>query len=635
MGLAFVARIPGLEFITRFELTPELLFYVFLPALIFEAAYNVHIQKFYRSFFSISLLSTVGLMISSAIIGFGSHFVLGLLGIDVPVLLLLLFGSIISATDPVAVLALFKSLGAPKKLSLIFEGESLFNDATAVALFLALLAMIQSPAGVTQHGIVSGILLFVSMIVLGIIAGFLIGKFFSWLIRLSKDNEMAVLSFMLVLAHLTFLLAELVNEITMHHYGWMIGISPIIATTIASMELGNDGALSLTPKVKHFIHNFWEQTTFFANSVVFLLVGILIVQQNIFSGEMVLPTLIGILFVFLSRVLAVYPLLSIIGKLGLEERLPRSWRVLMSWASIRGALSIIVVLTLPADLSFPGWEFATSPRDFVVGITLGAVVASLVGKTLTVPWLLRKMKILELDSVEQVMLSETRRFANILKIKKLDTSHEKGYVGDYAYQVLSEQLQKSLQECPLGDSHVFQNVIEHYALGIEKYHLNQLYSRKELTTDLYLRLNTKIDGQDEEINGQECGQNTVDRFIQRRVSHAELRKDKVLKTLSIQDRFLYYRALAIMARKVIKDLTKKDFPKQYTEQLSLITGQYAVYRENNQKKMDALEEAYPDKIHPLLEEMGKHMLADYEHGILDELVETNFTTERVRSHFVQ
>lgn len=630
--VALIARLPALSFITAFELTPELLFYVFLPALIFEAAYNVHIKKFYKSFFSISLLSTLGLMASTLIIGFGSFFVLTVIGIDVPLLVLLLFGSIISATDPVAVLSLFKSLGAPKRLSLIFEGESLFNDATAVALFLALLGILQNPLGITQSGIIDGILLFITMIIFGIIGGYLMGKIFSWLIGKSKSNEMAVLSFMLVMAHLTFLTTELLNEYW-NSIGFAIGISPIIATTIASMELGNNGGISISPKIKNFIHGFWDQTTFFANSIVFLLVGILVVQQNILSQEMIIPAFVGIGFVFISRMLSTYPLLSIIGKLGLEERMPRSWRILMSWASIRGALSIIVVLTIPTDLAISGWELGMSPRDFIVGLTLGAVIASLVGKTLTIPWLLKRLKILHLNKTELIILSETQRFIDVLKKKKLKNSYEKGYVTKYSHNVLLDEIIRSIQNCPLGDSHIFENVIAHYSLGIEKFHLDQLYRREELTTDIYRRIHTKIDGQEiaGDVDGT-SGDQFMEKFVERQIISNERWNDTTLKKISIADQYLYYRGLSIMARKVVKDIKSKNFPDYYREQVEVIIKKYSQYKYNNQNYMDSLENRYPDIIRPLLEKMTRNMLRDYEESILDELVETNFTTNRVRAH---
>lgn len=141
--IGLVSFAPGVSLLTHFKLTPDLLFFVFLPILIFESAYNINLRSFYVSFASVSILSTFGLLLSTLII---SLFITGfsfLFGFHIPILATLLFGAIISATDPVAVLSIFKEIGVPHRLSLIFEGESLFNDGTAVALFLIILGVIE------------------------------------------------------------------------------------------------------------------------------------------------------------------------------------------------------------------------------------------------------------------------------------------------------------------------------------------------------------------------------------------------------------------------------------------------------------------------------------------------------------
>jgi len=117
-----LSKIEIFSFITSFQLTPESLFFVFLPILIFESAYNINIRNIKENKFSISMLAIVGLLISTFFIGFVGHWCFQLLGFDIPLLVTLLFGAIISATDPVAVLSLFKDYGAPHRLTLIFEG---------------------------------------------------------------------------------------------------------------------------------------------------------------------------------------------------------------------------------------------------------------------------------------------------------------------------------------------------------------------------------------------------------------------------------------------------------------------------------------------------------------------------------
>ena len=126
--MAILTHIPELSFFGEFTLTPELLFFIFLPTLIFESAYNINIKQLSRDAVAISVLAIVSLLVSATLIGIGLNYAFAFLGFDIPLILCLVFGAIISATDPVAVLALFKEYGAPRRLSLIFEGESIFND---------------------------------------------------------------------------------------------------------------------------------------------------------------------------------------------------------------------------------------------------------------------------------------------------------------------------------------------------------------------------------------------------------------------------------------------------------------------------------------------------------------------------
>lgn len=211
-ALAFVAKIPTMEFLGAFELSPDLLFYIFLPTLLFEAGYNIKISRFAESWKSVSLLAIFGLLISTLVIGFSLTFILSLFSIEIPLIVSLLFGAIISATDPVAVISLFKEYSAPKRLTLIFEGESLFNDGTAVAMFVVLLGVIVENDGVLNSGsVISGTGVFVSMLVLGIVLGIFFGALFSKLLGYAK-NENLQITLSLLVAHFTFIVSEIINE---------------------------------------------------------------------------------------------------------------------------------------------------------------------------------------------------------------------------------------------------------------------------------------------------------------------------------------------------------------------------------------------------------------------------------------
>lgn len=177
---------------------------------------------------SISLLAIASLFISALCIGAGLYWVFDFFGMHIPFMVALLFGSLISATDPVSVLALFKELGAPKRLTLIFEGESLFNDGTALALFLVILSFFQmdsSQGNLFIHmmthfshvfhmdlRVLTGVFSFILMVFGGIFFGGLIGVIFSRSIQFFGRNKILELALTIVLAHLTFILADLVNH---------------------------------------------------------------------------------------------------------------------------------------------------------------------------------------------------------------------------------------------------------------------------------------------------------------------------------------------------------------------------------------------------------------------------------------
>ena len=146
MLIAYGAKYGIIPFIDDFELTPELLFYVFLPILLFESAYTVRYKELLRNIRSISALAIVSLIISAFCIAIGLQYIFGWLGFQVPFIVMLLFGTLISSTDTAAALSIFKELGVPRRLNLIFEGESLFNDGTAIALCLVVHGVIESHA---------------------------------------------------------------------------------------------------------------------------------------------------------------------------------------------------------------------------------------------------------------------------------------------------------------------------------------------------------------------------------------------------------------------------------------------------------------------------------------------------------
>ena len=210
-----------------FDLTSEIIFFVFLPVLIFEASLAIDVRKLLSDIRPILFLAVIGLFISTFLIG-GAVYAVSGMGFVV----CLLLGAILSATDPVAVVAIFKDLGAPKRLAILVEGESLFNDATAIVLFTILAAMI---AGTAEADLVGGGITFLKVFVGGIVVGFVMAHVFSWVISKVKGIALVEVSLTISLAYLAFLFAE--------HY---LHVSGVMAVVTAALVIGSHGRTSIS-----------------------------------------------------------------------------------------------------------------------------------------------------------------------------------------------------------------------------------------------------------------------------------------------------------------------------------------------------------------------------------------------------
>ena len=258
-------------FIDDFRLTPNVLFFVFLPVLLFEWAYNINYRNLLRNWKAISSLAVLGLFISSIVIAGSLYFILPLVWLHIPFLVCFLFWALISATDPVAVLATFKKVWAPRRLTMLFEWESLFNDGTSVALFVVILGVI------LEWWVVSGVTYlqwwweFISMLFGGIIFWIFTWVLFSKVIGYIKNNEEVEIVLTIVLAHFTFIMAEVITR-----YFPFLPISWVIATVVASIIIWNYGRYKITPKVEAHMQKFWEFFAFISNSLVFILMGLIL-----------------------------------------------------------------------------------------------------------------------------------------------------------------------------------------------------------------------------------------------------------------------------------------------------------------------------------------------------------------------
>ena len=354
--------------IDTLEFTPHLILVVFLPALLFEATLHLEVTTLRKTLLPIGLLALPGVVITALIVG---ALVAWGVGIDWPTAML--FGAIIAATDPIAVLAIFKRLGAPHELAVLIEGESLLNDGTALVLSRILLGVVLAGT----YSITSGVVQFAVVVGGGLLVGLLAGMLAS---RLTAriDDHLIEITLTTILAYGTFMAAE------------ALGVSGVIAVVTAGLVLSNVGARrSMSPTTRLALLTFWEYIAFLLNSAIFLLIGLQVDLLNLALN--LLPIGIAVAAVLLARAIVVYGLGLIV--LPLPPVLPLRWLHVLFWSGMRGALSLAVVLSLPLDLP---------ARALLLNLTYGVVLFSLLVQGLTMRPLLAWLGLTVDDQQRQI-----------------------------------------------------------------------------------------------------------------------------------------------------------------------------------------------------------------------------------------
>jgi len=377
-----------LPFIQYEHIDPNLILYVFIPALLFEGAWKAEIDRLEADWLPIVLLAIPGMVLSLLVVAVVLHF-----GIDLTWLLALLVGAIIAPTDPVAVIALFQQLGVPDRLRTLIEGESIFNDGTAGAAYELILAVLLPTLGLAEA---SGNSSFLNTPALGIagevlwliFGGFLLGIGVGWLVShlLHRiDDRLVVITVTVAVAYGMYLL------------GTALHTSGLLAVVGAGLVMGSYGRKNaMSPRTIEAADDVWEFIDYLANSLLFLLLGFELALTHIaqsFSG-----IFFGLLGAVIGRVLMIYafiPLQDVLARWWKHRtpewhsRFPRprpvpsAWRPVMVLSGLRGALSLALVLSLP---------IALEQRDLLLDIVYGVILVTLLGQGLTLRVLLPRWK---------------------------------------------------------------------------------------------------------------------------------------------------------------------------------------------------------------------------------------------------
>jgi CPA1 family monovalent cation:H+ antiporter len=639
-----LSHVEFFSFISSFKLTPELLFFVFLPILIFESAYNMNLRNVTENIYSIGLLAVIGLIISTVFIGVAGYYVFKWVGLEVPLLALLLFGAIISSTDPVAVLALFKEYGAPRRLTLIFEGESLFNDSTGFAAFLVVLDLLQHGYHGTES-IVAALVSFFTMLLGGIIFGLLMGFLFAKLIEAARGNEHLEITLTLLVAHFTFVLTEVISEhLVILEQG--IRLSSIIATLTSSMVIGNYGRYKMSPEVEEYMEKFWGYFAFIANSLVFILMGLLFVGLSIKLDVAIWYILLAIAVVAVGRALAVYLPLWLLNKTGKEERIPSSWMHLLAWGSLRGALAVIMVLLIPSDLTVPGWTFDFSLKQFVAALTIGSIYFTLLIKATTIGRVMSALKIDALTAEEEVGYHKSKAQMYEESLRKIDDLFNKRLLNRQQFDLFRQYYQKLYHDACLkcretiGDSgELIENMLRIYALGLEKGELKEIFQRGEINEKIYKKIFNMLSIQTERIERRQGQVDSANEHfpiddMERLVllfSRLAFWRDHSFKP---EELYHYYRTLNKLTRLVIDELTSLSRNSQDAifDDIKALEKILILYRElrlNTERRMASLLKKNSALLNRLNKDTAEVSLYALQSEVLNNLNKNEIITNKL------
>lgn len=391
----------------KIEFPPQIILAILVPPLVFEAAFHIRLDHLRRDFWLILLLAVPGVILTTLLVG---GMVAWGTGLALPIAMV--FGALVSATDPVAVVALFRRLGAPRRLQVLLEGESLLNDGTAIVVFNLSLAMALDG----NFNISQGLAKFVTVAGGGIVIGIALGTLVSLLIRGINDHLVET-TLTTVLAFGAYLLGE-----SLH-------VSGVLAVVAAGIVNGNVGPRGMSPTTRIVVFNFWEYAAFIANSLVFLLIGLTIHVDILIANWQAIGW--AILAVLLARVVAIY------GFSSFAREIPSRWKHVLYWGGLRGAIVLALALSLPAD-------GALAPeRARLQAMAFGVVLFTLLVQGISMDRLTKRLKLVQRSELQD---EYDRRHARYVAARTshdhLRRMHQRGLISEHTWQIILPALDR-------------------------------------------------------------------------------------------------------------------------------------------------------------------------------------------------
>ena len=364
------------------NMDPDLILFIFLPILIFDGAYELDLHVFRKSLLNSTLLAGPGMVIAMLLTGV---FIMGMASF-IPACegwnwnYAFMFGALISATDPVAVVALLKELGTSKRFSTLVDAESMLNDGTGIVLFMLFFGVYTNAGAVADP-----FLNFLIVVFGGMLLGWVTARFTIWLLGKVGGEEAVQNSVIIVSSYITFILAQSILD-----------VSGVIALVAFGLTITNAGRPKLKPEVNHFMDQFWELMAYIANTLIFIIVGVVIAMKIELSWTSLLLVILVYVGVNIVRMLVISILYPFMKKAGYG--LTRRESFILAWGGLRGALGLTLALMVSYTLEIP-----EDIRRQILLFTGGIVTLTLAVNATTMRWLLLKLGLTKVPSAKMLL----------------------------------------------------------------------------------------------------------------------------------------------------------------------------------------------------------------------------------------
>lgn len=485
VGLVIIGLLLSLLSPVAIKITPEIILALLVPPLIFEAAFHLNFDHLRRDFWLILVLALPGVILTTLMVG-------GVVawGTGLTIQVAMVFGALISATDPVAVVALFRRLGVPRRLQVLLEGESLFNDGTAIVMFNLMLSI--ALAG--QLNVIDSVRQFVTVSGGGVLIGIVLGIVFSRTIG-RIDDPLVETTLTTVLAFGSYLLAE---------YFHVSGVLSVVAAGIVN---GNAGPADMSATTRVVVFNFWEYAAFIANSFVFLLIG-LAIDLNV-----LLANWQAILWAILAAVAA--RIVSIYGFSIFSREISTRWKHILFWGGLRGAITLALALSIPEQ------ALPATTRETLQAMAFGVVLFTLLVQGTSTDWLVRRLKLVQRsEAQDEYELRHARFVAGRSAYDYLRRIAQQGLISEHTWQTLApliqernDQLVVGIRELMKSDPSVEAEELDtarREALRAERSALRGLLRDGVISEDSYSLLVSEVDASlmDENLSWPEAAKDT-------------------------------------------------------------------------------------------------------------------------------